>query len=250
MTDTQNALMPPRAIGVDTEKPTPFDFPRKSLGNKYVYAVISPRARGLSVGVNLNPTRHCNFDCIYCEVDRSDATLIDEPVDLAVMAQELEQTLKHIQARHLRSDFPRVPPELLHLRHVALSGDGEPTLCPNFAEVVETVVHLRASTRVPYFKIVLITNASAFDRAQVAYGISLLTERDEIWTKLDGGTQAYIDRINRAQAPLTKILKNIGNLGQQRPIVIQTMVPALHHLNPFVAEIEEYAARLRELKSM
>ena len=249
MTGTQETMMPPRRIGSDAEKLALFDFPRKSLGNKYVYAVISPRARGLSVGVNLNPNGRCNFDCIYCEVDRSDATLIDEPVDLAVMADELEQTLNHIQAGQLCADFPHVPPELLNLRHVALSGDGEPTLCPNFAEVVETVVHLRASTRVPYFKIVLITNASALDRVPVAYGISLLTRRDEIWTKLDGGTQAYIDRINRAQVPLAKILGNIRNLGQQRPIVIQTMVPAVHRQNPFAAEIAEYAARLRELKN-
>jgi wyosine [tRNA(Phe)-imidazoG37] synthetase (radical SAM superfamily) len=249
MTDTHDTIMPPRGIGSDTEKLAPFAFPRRSLGNRYVYAVISPRARGLSVGINLNPSRRCNFDCVYCEVDRSGATLVDEPVDLAVMAEELEQTLNHIQDGHLRADFPHVPPELLNLRHVALSGDGEPTLCPNFPEVVETVVHLRASTRVPYFKIVLITNASALDRVPVAYGISLLTRRDEIWAKLDGGTQAYIDRINRAQMPLAKILENIRNLGRQRPIVIQTMVPAVHRQNPFVAEIGEYAARLRELKN-
>jgi wyosine [tRNA(Phe)-imidazoG37] synthetase (radical SAM superfamily) len=249
MTDTQETMMPQRRIGSDAEELALFDFPRKSLGNRYVYAVISPRARGLSVGVNLNPSGHCNFDCIYCEVDRSHATLIDEPVDLAVMAEELEQTLNHIQTGHLCADFPHVPAELLNLRHVALSGDGEPTLCPNFAEVVETVVHLRASTRVPYFKIVLITNASALDRVPVAYGISLLTRRDEIWAKLDGGTQAYIDRINRAQVPLAKILENIRNLGQRRPIVIQTMVPEVHRQNPFSTEIGEYVARLRELKN-
>ena len=249
MMDTQETMMPQRRIGSDAEELALFDFPRKSLGNRYVYAVISPRARGLSVGVNLNPSGHCNFDCIYCEVDRSHATLIDEPVDLAVMAEELEQTLNHIQAGHLCADFPHVPPELLNLRHVALSGDGEPTLCPNFAEVVETVVHLRASTRVPYFKIVLITNASALNRVPVAYGISLLTRRDEIWAKLDGGTQGYIDRINRAQVPLAKILENIRNLGQRRPIVIQTMVPEVHRQNPFSTEIREYVARLRELKN-
>src|SRR5687767_13316068 len=122
MTDTQQTIAPPRVTRVDSEKLTPFDFPKTSLGNKYVYAVISPRARGLSVGVNLNPSRHCNFDCIYCEVDRSDATQIDEPVDLPVMARELEETLEHINADHLQADFPRVPAELLKLRHVALSG--------------------------------------------------------------------------------------------------------------------------------
>ena len=250
MSNTQQTIPPPRTMRVDSEKLTPFNFPKKSLGNKYVYAVISSRARGLSVGVNLNPSRHCNFDCIYCEVDRSDGVQIDEPVDVTVMAEELEETLRHIHAGLLQADFPRVPPELLKLRHVALSGDGEPTLCPNFAEVVETVVHLRASTRMPYFKIVLITNTSGIARAEVTYGISLLTQRDEIWAKLDGGTQAYIERINRAQVPLTQILENICKLGQRRPIIIQTMVPSINGGNPFTGEIDEYAARLREVKSV
>ena len=49
---------------------TAFDRPRDWLGNRFVYAVISARARGLSLGVNVNPDKKCNFDCSYCEVDR------------------------------------------------------------------------------------------------------------------------------------------------------------------------------------
>src|ERR1700742_490162 len=44
---------------------------RESLGNRFVYAVVSPRARGLSIGINMNPDKFCNFDCGYCEVDRT-----------------------------------------------------------------------------------------------------------------------------------------------------------------------------------
>jgi wyosine [tRNA(Phe)-imidazoG37] synthetase (radical SAM superfamily) len=231
---------------------SPFDWPRKPLGKRYVYAVISPRARGLSIGINLNPTRHCNFDCIYCEVDRTfgathDGSPLDGPVDLDVLARELERTLALVHNGEF-SIFS-VPSELLRLRHVAVSGDGEPTLCPNFGEALETIVHLRASAQVPHFKIVLITNASALDRPQVIYGIGLLTRQDEIWAKLDGGTQGYIDRINRAQVPLTKVIENIRTLGHARPVIIQTMIPAIHGQNPFESEIAEYVARLRELKA-
>jgi wyosine [tRNA(Phe)-imidazoG37] synthetase (radical SAM superfamily) len=181
-------------------------------------------------------------------VDRDDGGPLDEPVDLTLMTSELEMTLKRVLGGELRADFPAVPGGLLQLRHVALSGDGEPTLCPNFGEAVEAVVHLRASARVPRFKIVLITNASSLDRSQVVYGISLLTRQDEIWAKLDGGTQAYIDYINRAEVPLAKLLENIRDLGRLRPVIIQTMVPAINGENPFRSEITEYAARLRELK--
>src|ERR1041384_5902109 len=38
--------------------------------NRYVYPVVSRRSKGLSIGVNLNPDKVCNFDCIYCCVDR------------------------------------------------------------------------------------------------------------------------------------------------------------------------------------
>jgi wyosine [tRNA(Phe)-imidazoG37] synthetase (radical SAM superfamily) len=227
----------------------PFQQPRDFLNHRYVYVVPSPRAGGLSVGINLNPTKHCNFDCIYCEVDRSDGALCDEPVDINVMIAELEDTLKHVFDGELQANFPTVPIDLMKLRHVAVSGDGEPTLCPNFGEAVEAIVHLRARARVPPFKVVLISNASWLDRSQVVHGVGLLTRHDEIWAKLDGGTQAYIDYVNRAEFPLAKVLENIRDLGRQRPVIIQTMVPAINGQNLFSAEIGEYISRLRELKA-
>ena len=67
-----------------------FGRPRHGLGNRFVYAAISQRARGLSIGVNLNPDKRCNFDCVYCEVDR-DTPGRARRVDVAVMASELER---------------------------------------------------------------------------------------------------------------------------------------------------------------
>src|SRR3954467_3450845 len=77
-----------------------FAQPRDFLENRFVYLTISPRARGLSIGINLNPDRKCNFDCIYCEVDRS-APLMDAEIDCDVAAAELEQTLRLIQSGSL-----------------------------------------------------------------------------------------------------------------------------------------------------
>ena len=124
---------------------TAFGCPRDFLGNRFVYTVISARARGLSVGVNLNPDKQCNFDCPYCEVDQF-APGSDAELDLDVMSAELEATLALVHAGKMRDDpqYALVPPDLLRLRHVAISGDGEPTLCPQFREVVETVVYVRA----------------------------------------------------------------------------------------------------------
>src|SRR3954471_24333804 len=60
--------------------------------NRYVYPVISRRSKGLSIGVNLNPDKVCNFDCVYCCVDRTTPTTITE-VDLDVLREELDGLL-------------------------------------------------------------------------------------------------------------------------------------------------------------
>jgi wyosine [tRNA(Phe)-imidazoG37] synthetase (radical SAM superfamily) len=142
--------------------------------------------------------------------------------------------------------YRHVPPELLQLRHVALSGDGEPTLCPRVAEAVQAVIHVRAVGQSPFFKIVLITNASGLPEIQD--GLTFFTSMDEIWAKLDAGTQAYMDKVNKAQLPLEKILANILATARQRPIIIQSLFPSLKGQPPPEEEIEQYVQRLKELK--
>src|SRR5512133_2663316 len=66
---------------------------RRWADNLYVYAVVSRRSRGVSVGVNLNPGKECNFDCLYCQVDRTVAPQVRK-VDLAVLASELDEVLR------------------------------------------------------------------------------------------------------------------------------------------------------------
>jgi len=228
---------------------TAFGCSRDFLDNRFVYAVISPRARGLSVGVNMNPDKRCNFDCVYCEVNRSQPSR-ESRLDVPVMIAELERTLELVRSGGLqqRPCYETVPPELLDLRHVTLSGDGEPTLCPNFVEAVEAVVHLRARGRFPFFKLVLITNASGLDRPEVVQGLSMFTPRDEVWAKLEAGSQAYMDRVNRPDHPLKKTLANILFLARQRPVVIQSLFPSINGEAPPATEIEAYVQRLQELK--
>ncbi len=228
-----------------------FDRPRDFLDNHFVYAVISPRARGLTLGVNINPDQRCNFDCLYCEVNR--AALPDpSALDVAVMASELQRTLDHIRQGRLREhpQYQSLPDELLQLRHVALSGDGEPTLSPQFAEIVQAVVHIRALGGLPFFKIVLLTNGTGLDRAQVQESLKRFTKSDEIWVKLDGGTQEYLDKVCRLKdVTLGKILSNILHLARQRPVVIQSLFPAINGEEPSLEDIQQYAQRLNELRS-
>jgi wyosine [tRNA(Phe)-imidazoG37] synthetase (radical SAM superfamily) len=166
------------------------------------------------------------------------------------MAQELTRTLRLVTGGGLRENpcYRRLPDELLQLRHVTLSGDGEPTLAPNFAAAVQAVLHVRALGGIPFFKLVLVTNATGLNRPEVKRGLKLMTQTDEIWAKLDGGTQEYLNRVCGAEVPLDTVLDNILRLGRQRPIIIQSLFPAINDQEPPLSEITEYALRLKELK--
>ena len=229
---------------------TAFGCPRDFSVNRFVYTVVSSRARGLSVGVNMNPDKYCNFDCAYCEVNRHERPR-EALLNVAVMAEELEHTLELVQSGQIRDRpcYRNVPDELLKLRHVSLSGDGEPTLCPDFVEAVQTVIHIRALGKLPFFKIVLITNASGLNLPDVEEGLRAFTPRDEIWAKLDAGTQEYMDRVNKAGCTIEHVVANILRLARQRPVIIQSLFPSLNGVGPPESEIEAYVDRLTELKA-
>ena len=226
-----------------------FGYPRNFFDNQFVYTVISPRAGGLSIGVNLNPIVRCTLNCVYCEIDR---TLTPRATQLNVdqMGDELLRTMKLALAGGLRERAPysSLPSHLLELRHVTLSGDGEPTLAKNFVEAVEAVVHLRASAQMPYFKIVLLTNSTQLDQPEVWRGLKMLTRADEVWAKLDGGTQDYLTKVNGQGISIEKVTANIQILAQKRPVVIQSLFPEINGEGPSEFEIQKYASRLRRLK--
>lgn len=235
---------------VGPEREMAFGYPRDFLGNRFVYAVVSPRAGGLSAGVNMNPDKKCNFDCPYCEVNRREIGR-ETRLDAKVMAGELKKTLAMIHEGRLgqRPPYWNLPRELVQLRHVTLSGDGEPTLASNFLEAVQEVIHVRANAGFPFFKIVLVTNATGLDEPQVQEALGSFGSTDEIWAKLDGGTQAYLDVINRPNVPIEKILANILMVARQRPVIIQSLFPSIHEVEPSLDEIANYVKRLAELKT-
>lgn len=222
---------------------------REFLSQRYVYWVISQRAGGMSVGINMNPNQLCNFDCVYCEVDRSRKRRSHGQVNLDVMFDELQRTLELFHTRAFRElGCENIPPELLELKEVALSGDGEPTLCPNFSGVIEVVAELRELEVFPHFKIVLITNGSGLHTDEVRAGLARLQPGDEVWAKLDAGTQDYMDLVNQSEVDLDFIQGNILQLARQRPVVIQSLFAEINGSPPPHGEIEHYARRLLHLK--
>jgi len=227
-----------------------FGEARNFLDNRFIYVVFSQRAHGLSIGINMNPDQNCNFKCVYCEVARTPESQ-DRKLDLSVMAAELKKVLALVHKGQLQElpEYRTVPEELMRLRMVTLSGDGEPTLCPDFEQVVQELVHLRAHSTYPFYKMVLITNGTGLHLPTVQNGLRWFTASDEVWTKLDTGTQEAMDRVNRSHVHLDRIMENILMLGRQRPIIIQSLFPLLNEAEPSAQEIQEYVQRLAELKA-
>jgi len=255
--EKEQSAKPPENTATQTPNPTgqacldtAFGRPRNFLNYRFAYAVISQRARGLSIGVNLNPDKQCNFDCFYCEVNRDEIPR-DHQLDVKVMSAELQNLLGLVYENKLREAawFRHLPAELLQLKSVALSGEGEPTLCRKFGEVVREVVHIRSQGKFPFFKIVLITNTAGLNLPETRVGLQLLTTQDEVWVKLDAGTQDYMNQVNRPDITLRKVLANILSIGRERPVIIQSLFPLISGAEPPPGEIEQYVQRLQELKA-
>lgn len=224
--------------------------PRAYLGHEFVYIYVAARSRGLAIGINLNPDAACNFDCVYCDVDRRRAP--SKPAFNADrMAVELRETLEFVEKGGLAglSCYKALPKDLQALQFVAFSGDGEPTLCPEFVQAVEAAVHIRAQQRLPFFKIVLMTNGALLDTPLVREGLGYFTLRDELWIKLDAGTQSWMDRVAGPGLSLEKVLANIQLIGRERPVILQSLFPAIDGKEPPPEEIVQYIERLKELKA-
>jgi wyosine [tRNA(Phe)-imidazoG37] synthetase (radical SAM superfamily) len=225
--------------------------PRTFGQNRYVYPVVSRRAGGLSIGVNLNLDKVCNFDCIYCQVNRSEPGE-KEFVELERLAAELDAMVWWVTSGRIYDDpkFRHTPDCLRRLNDIALSGDGEPTTYRNFDEVASVCAEVRRRHGLDDVKLVLITNASMFHRPRVQRGLEILDAANgEIWAKLDAGTEDYYRLVARTVIPFRRILDNLLAAARVRPIVIQSLFMRIDGDPPSAAEQESYCDRLNEITS-
>lgn len=222
---------------------------RRWADNLFVYAVVSRRSHGVSIGVNLNPGKECNFDCVYCQVDRRVAPRVRK-VDLERLAHELDAVLKAAADGSLydRPPFDALPPDRRKVRDIAFSGDGEPTTYPGFEEAVEIAAAARGRFSLDQTKIVLITDAAYLDRPAVRDALEVLDANNgEIWAKLDAGTEEYFRRIDRPNVPLARVLESILDAARRRPVVIQSLFMRVDGEAIPEAEVRAYCDRLNEL---
>jgi wyosine [tRNA(Phe)-imidazoG37] synthetase (radical SAM superfamily) len=215
------------------------DHCRDSAGLRYVYPVISRRAGGVSVGINLNTNHACNWRCLYCQVP--DLTLgAAPPPDLALLEQELRGFMQEL----LHGNFMRrrVPEGMRRICDIAISGNGEPTSAEEFFRVVELVAGLKQELALPAsVKLVLITNGSLMHRESAQQGLRRMAEHNgEVWFKLDRASEVEIQRINTTNLSMGKVRENLATAIRLCPTWLQTCWFALDDAPPSGKDENDY----------
>ena len=194
---------------------------RDAANLRYVYPVVSRRAGGVSVGINLNPNNACNFRCVYCQVPNLVAGKGPE-IDLKRLEQELRGLLDDV----VRGDFMqrRVPEAARRLSDVAFSGNGEPTSSPQFVESIEQVAAcLRDYGLLHQIPMVLITNGSLADKPRVREGVERLAQvGGQVWFKLDSATEQGTWEINQYRTPIATRIERLVQTARTCPTWVQT----------------------------
>ena len=225
------------------------DHTRWYRGFSFVYPVISRRAQGLSLGINLNPDKICNFNCVYCEVDRTQPGW-QAVVTPAELRAELTALVRRIRSGSLAGEprFKESAAFTTIIRDLAFSGDGEPTLVKGFDALVQAVVQVKQDEGLSDTKIVLITNTAGLDKAEVRRGLALMDpHQGEVWAKLDAGTEDYYRRVNRSHILFERLLRNIEVAARERAIIIQSMFFRLHGQPISSEELIAYCARIENI---
>lgn len=187
----------------------------------YVYPVVSRRAGGVSVGINLNPNNACNWRCIYCQV--SGLTRGGPPpIDVGRLEAELETMLDDIVVGSFMTQ--RVPEAQRRLIDVAFSGNGEPTSAAEFPLAMDIAISaLMKRNLLGVVKLRLITNGSLMDRLAVRQGVRRMGELDgEVWFKVDAGDSGGAARINGVRLRMDTVERRLRDCARLCPTWVQT----------------------------
>jgi wyosine [tRNA(Phe)-imidazoG37] synthetase (radical SAM superfamily) len=222
------------------------DHDRDSAGLLYVYPVVSRRAGGVSVGINLNPNNACNWRCIYCQVPDLVSGMAP-PIDVARVESELDGFLDVLLHRGWMEEH--VPQGARTLKDIAFSGNGEPSSSRQLPEVVAAVGRvLEKHALVRSVPVVLITNGSLVQKPHVQTALAALRELGGVvWFKLDSATDAGMRRLNDAKTGAERARRDLEACARICPTWIQTLALALDGEPPSEEEIEAYLALVRSL---
>jgi wyosine [tRNA(Phe)-imidazoG37] synthetase (radical SAM superfamily) len=181
------------------------------LFDSVVFGPVHSRRLGVSLGINLLPTdyKYCSFNCIYCECGWTKIREIDKvEFPPAVLVKEyLGKKLREMQQNNELPDA------------ISFAGNGEPTLHPEFAEIIDITIELRNKYS-PQSKIAVLSNATMLDIPEV---VTALKKVDLNILKLDAGTEDTYKKINQPlnDLSLAEIVTNLKQFTSN--LIIQTL---------------------------
>lgn len=211
------------------------------LTEDLVFGPIKSRRLGNSLGVNLLPKfrKICTFNCVYCECGWN-PEICDEKARF-VTPQEYEQTLENALKELVGT--PKEPDS------ITFSGNGEPTLHPDFPEIIDITIKLR-DKYVPKAVISVLTNGTRIHDDRI---FKALLKVDNNICKLDGGTLDVINKINlpNVKIDIEKYIQCLQRFDGQ--VIIQTLFLRGKHHNDNIdnttdEEINLWLEHLKKIK--
>jgi len=217
------------------------DHDRNIFDSKYVYPVVSRRAGGLSLGINLNTNNACNWQCIYCEIPNLTRGG-PEPIEVELLKDELNFWIDQI----MNSNFLKknTPPGTT-FADVALSGNGEPTAAPEFLDVLEIIIaSLKEHKLVDKIPVRLITNGSFISKKKECLNI-FNRYHGEVWFKIDAADEDSIKLINQVNLNPNSMINNLKKCAEACQTVIQTCLLKINHQVPTNDFLKNYSKLIK-----
>jgi len=198
-----------------------------------IFGPVNSRRLGVSLGINLVPVNRkvCTFNCIYCECGWTNKNHLssDGFPSRELIARGLEQKLVELRSSDLLPDA------------LTYAGNGEPTLHPDFAGVIDDTIHIR-DRYAPESKVVVLSNASLAHRVGIKDALSLA---DRNILKLDTGIGETFRRLNQSMVniSLEDIIRNLKLFDKN--LIIQTLFIRGSHKGAMIDNTSE-----EELKAL
>jgi hypothetical protein len=170
-------------------------------------------------------------------------------VDLVELGQELRRMLEAVcRGSYLEE---HAPPEARVLKDIAISGNGEPTSCPEFVEVVECIGNLRVEYQIAErVNLVLITNGSLVCKTEVQQGLRALARQGgEVWFKLDRGTDAAFRAANGTSTSVAHQVQRLGIAARLCRTYVQSCWYTQAGQEPPQAEVDDYVGCLEQTQA-
>jgi wyosine [tRNA(Phe)-imidazoG37] synthetase (radical SAM superfamily) len=181
------------------------------LFHDVVFGPVKSRRLGISLGINLLPvdSKYCTFNCIYCECGWTHEQIHGERKlpDRSLVSTKLEEKLAAMKAADTAPDA------------ITFAGNGEPTIHPQFPEILEDTMHLK-DLYFPEAQVSVLSNASTLDKPAI---FEALKKTGNSILKLDAGTEKMFRLINgpRSKVTIHDIVKKLKEFKGE--LIIQTL---------------------------